>query len=264
MLIRDGYGAISHCCGGKECNESDQILLGKANSLLSLAIRTNKVEASYDGIEKEWRSSKHRFQFSGNAVRHDIYDISPIHQMVLMCVRYVEGSKYGQKTILKKYFLIKKIGSGVQVIEVSKAIVAKAAKAKPAELGYAINVVLGKEKLQKKTLITRRGYKFVTKNDVGEFVSVWDGSSWEIGKKRTECATYDHSGGFYYYKDIETAERSVQKLDVFGDCRTYENLVLIEVEVSGKEYQHPNGQWQILRNTYEANLCYQRLFEHGF
>lgn len=241
MLVRDEYAAFRR--PNYQSSDEDHELWSKAFDLVWKAVKKKKIVPEHDDIESKWRSSKRKYEFSGSAIRHELYDISPTHNRVLICVRHVEGSKYGQKTTLKEYFLIKKVGSGVQVIEVNKAVVAKAAKAKPEELGYVINVAVGKEKLQQKHSAKRVGYKFVAKNDADQLVSVWDGSVWEIGKTRTERATDDHSGGFYYYKDIATAEQRVQRSDVFGPCRSHNNLVLIEVEVSGKEFSYGNGKY---------------------
>jgi len=207
-----------------------------ARALAAMASAGGKISAPYDDMI--WgRSGREKGKRIGAAIHHEIYDVTESGKKTLICVRHVEGTKYGQKTTEKEYFLVAKHGRGVKVSPAPKAIAAKAAKG-TGELGQAIEVCEGKAKLHNPAREVRIGYKFVTRNDAGELVSVWDGSSWALGVTRSQGATSDHSGGFYYYATQEEAARAANESSVFGDAREHHNLVLVEVSVTGREFRH--------------------------
>lgn len=231
----DNYGVLVL---SKNTNEEDRALLVSAKALIGLAEKGKKIPKRFDDMY--WGTSgKERGKYIGDALRYDINDISPNGRAVLMCCRTVEGDRYGQKTIDKEYFLIRVHGKHVRVISANKALAGKAAKSAE-ELGDAISVVTGKTKYIAPANRVRKGYKFVTRNEAGKLVSVWDGSSWALGKTRTEAATENHRGGFYYYKSIEKALSGAENNETFGYARSHNNLVLLEVEVSGRQFEHAN------------------------
>ena len=234
-LIRNEYGVMSTCSSS---TIEDRSLFSTASSLVSLAEKGKKIPCSFDDM---WwgESRKNRGKRIGDALHHEIYDITPNGRSVLLCCRTVEGNRYGQKTTDKSYFLIRAHGKGVRVIPASKALAGKAAKSAD-ELGYAISVVTGKTKYIAPANMVRKGYKLVTRDDDGALVSVWDGSSWALGKTRTEAATENHRGGFYYYASKEKAISAAETNETFGNARLHHDLVLIEVEASGRHFEHSN------------------------
>lgn len=78
----------------------------------------------------------------------------------------------------------------------------------------------------------------IKRNQAGELVSVWDESSWALGVQRSQGATPDHTGGYYYYATADEAVDAARANDVFGSARKHYGLVLIEVSVTWREYRH--------------------------
>lgn len=232
-LTRDTYGALHALYG--TATDGDRDLYLAAMALVERAAQTGKLPRAYDDME--WGTSgRERGKRIGDAQHHEIYDISADGRHVLVCVRAVEGSRYGQKTTEKTYYLVSRHGRGAHVTEASKAVAAKAAKAAGNTLGMAIAVVTGKRPAPApKCMAPRTGYKIV-RRDGERFVSVWDESEWSIGKTRTEAASPDHNGGFYFYASIDEAIRQAVERETFGDARQYHDLSIIEVEASGREF----------------------------
>lgn len=229
-ITRSQYGEILG-------NSAD---LNAAREMVRAAETKSKIPASFDDMP--WGTScRERGHRIGVARYSEIYDFTAT--AVLVCSREVEGTKYGQKTTSKTYFLIRRHGSGLRVTEASKALAAKAAKASGSTLGEAIAVVLGKRAYTAPANAKRKlGYKVVAQTD-GGLESVFDGSSWEIGKTRTERATSDHKGGYYYYADIETAVANTAKNVTFNDAwQAGKRLVVVEVEASGRHFRHDSGK----------------------
>lgn len=211
-----------------------------ARKMVRVAEEKGKIPASFDDMS--WGTSgRERGHRIGFARFSEIYDFTA--SAVLVCSREVEGTKYGQKTTSKTYFLIRRHGAGLRVTEASKALAAKAAKASGSTLGEAIAVVLGKKSYTAPANAEKRlGYKVVAQSGEG-LESVFDGSSWEIGKTRTERATPDHEGGYYYYADIETAVENTAKNVTFKEAwRAGKRLVVVEVEASGRHFRHDSGK----------------------
>jgi len=137
-LSRDNYGALSPSASTTDIDRAAYL---SACSLVALAVKAGKVPEVFDGMVRGSRG-KERGRRIGEARHHEIYDFTP--STVLVCARDVEGTRYGQRTALKTYFLVSRHGRGVKVVEVNKAIVAKAAKVSGNILGGVIAVVLGK------------------------------------------------------------------------------------------------------------------------
>lgn len=231
-INRDTYGAIlTH-----NADEPTKALVIGAQVLARQAAASKRIPAAFDNMEWERINSRIGSKRIGDALHHEIYDVSPDGRKALVCCREVEGTRYGIKTVSKTYYALTKHGRGVRVSEANKAIAAKAAKGS-GELGQAIEVCEGRAKLAVVTK-PRGGYKLVERNEAGELVSVWDDSPWALGVTRTEAATDDHTGGYYYYKTEVEAICAAWNNEVFGTARNHCNLVLIEVCVSGKEYRH--------------------------
>jgi hypothetical protein len=232
---RSDYGVLTLTRGA---NSSDCEFFRSASAMVRKAEQGKKIPRSFDDMY--WGSSgKEKHKRIGDALYHEIYDISPNSRSVLMCARSVTGNRYGQRTTDKSYFLIRVHGKGVRVVPANKALAAKGAKT-AVELGDAIAIVTGKATYLAPANKVRLGYKLVTRNDDGELVSVWDGSSWALGKTRIEAATEGHRGGFYYYESKDKALSAAVANETFGNARRHNNLVLIEVEASGRHIFYGN------------------------
>jgi len=235
-ITRDAFGAITK-------GEA----LAQARALVATA--KAKLPASYDHMS--WgRSGKERGRRIGQACHHEIYDVNAEGTRALVCVREVEGTKYGVKTLSKEYFVVARHGLGVRVLPANKAVAAKAAKAAGETLGMAIEVALGKAKLPVKPAEIKTGYKLLVRADDG-FASAWDGSAWQIGKARVEAASGNHTGGFYYYADLSEALEAAAANDVFGNAREHNRLAVVEVQASGRHYAH--------RAVHGTKLCATRV-----
>lgn len=233
-LSRDTYGSLYQSAATAD---QDRALYLGAMRLVAQAAAGKKIPAAFDSME--WgRSGRERGKKIGDARHHEIYDINPDGRIVLVCVRDVSGDRYGQKTTGKMYFLVRAHGNGVRVTEANKALAAKAAKANGNSLGAAIEIVCGKSTYKAPANKVRTGYKMVERAESGDLVSVWDKSPWPIGKTRTEAATENHRGGFYYYTTIEEAIEAAAANDTFGDAHQHRRLVVVEVEASGRHFAH--------------------------
>lgn len=232
-LTRDTYGVLH-----TQYSPTGAVMPAyqSARDLIARATKSKKIPAAYDGME--WgKSGRERGHKIGDARHHEIYDITPDGRAVLVCARSVSGDRYGQKTTGKEYFLIRAHGAGVHVTPANKALAAKAAKI-AVSLGDAIATVTGKKTYTAPANRIRAGYKMVELTDSGDLVSVWDGSPWTLGRTRTEAATEDHRGGFYYYSKIEDAIAAAAANDTFGSARQHRRLVVVEVEASGRHFRH--------------------------
>lgn len=198
-LKRDNYGSLYAVYGFT--SDADRALMTEALSLARRAVKSKKIPASFDNME--WgKSGREKGKQIGDALHHEVYDISPDGRTALICARSVSGDKYGQKTTNKSYFIVRAHGNGVRVLDANKAIAAKAAKSSGEALGDAINVCLGKKKLQQE-IIT--GYKAVARDDAGKIMSIFSGEDYEIGKRKTEAVRENHSGGYYFYETLDEA-----------------------------------------------------------
>jgi len=229
-LIRSQYGELI-TTGSTTTEDREQLLA--AYTMVAQAAKADKIPSAFDDME--WgRTGKERGKRIGEARYHEVYDFTP--SAVLVYVRSVEGTRYGQKTTDKSYYMVSKSGRGVKVAEASKAVAAKAAKAAGNTLGLAVAVAQGKRPSPApKCLTPRTGYKIVRRE--GDcFVSVWDESDWTLGKTRIESATPDHNGGFYFYASLDEAIEQAVDRKTFGDARNYHDLSILECQVAGREF----------------------------
>jgi len=228
-IPRTTYGELLH-------SPTTADAIAAARALITAA--RGKLPSAYDDME--WgRSGRERGHRIGDARHHEIYDVSPNGHRALICVREVEGTKYGVRTVSKHYYVLARRGRGVTVVQANKAVAAKAAKAAGA-LGEAIDVALGRAKLTVPAAKVRTGYKLLVRTDEpGVYQSAWDESEWVIGRARIERATDDHTGGYYYYADLDEALAAAATNDVFGPARDHDCLAVVEVEASGAHYEHP-------------------------
>jgi hypothetical protein len=225
-FTRSTYGELRGLTPDGRC-----IVLG-AMALVQSAANSGKLPTAYDTI-----SFDKKRRADGGAIHHEIYDTNEIISRVLVCVRESEGTRYGVKTLSKNYFVVARHGRGIRVLPANKAVAAKAAKAAGNTIGGALNVVLGKCKLPVKPAAIRTGYKLLARTESG-YASVWDGSEWALGQPRIEAASDDHTGGYYYYASLDAALLAASANDVFGRARATKQLAIVEVEASGRHYEH--------------------------
>lgn len=242
MRYRDEFGAL-----WADHQDPFRPLIDTARAMAAEAASKGKIPVAFDGMTWERISSRVGNKRIGDALRHEVYDLTPDGRKALVCARAVEGTRYGIKTISKTYFLIARHGRGLRVAEASKAIAAKAAKQCGDGLGLAIDILEGRARLSAPFSAWRQGFKAVTRDQDGDLVSVWDGSRWDIGKTRSESATDSHEGGFYYYGTLDECRVAAERKEVFGDAREHDGLVFIEVEVSGREFVFADGKRCVTR-----------------
>lgn len=216
-------------------------LIKLASEMAAHAAKMRRIPEAKDNMRWERISSRVGNKRIGTATHHEIYDVTPNGRHALVCVRTVEGTEWGIKTVSKRYCLLHRHGRGVRVAEANKATAAKAAKG-TIELGQAIDVMMGRTKLKRPVATPRSGFKLVRRSLDGELVSVWDGSPWVIGVARTEKASNDHTGGYYYYRTEYEATWQVEERMTFGDADDYSDLVLVEVSATGREFELPSGK----------------------
>lgn len=225
-LARDSYGALHH---SMSLSEADRALYSAALKLIKTAEKSKKIPASHDSME--WgKSGKERAKKIGDALHHEIYDISPDGRIVLVCCRSVEGDRYGQKTTGKEYFLVRAHGAGVRVVPANKSVAAKAAKSAGPILGVAIAVCSGKVKLIVAAMEKRIGYKAVAYVG-GELKSIFSAEKYTLGKRKSEAVADDHGGGYYFYASPEEACNA--EVPNSSALKT-EKRVILKCEMSGR------------------------------
>lgn len=242
-FVRTAYGELLASWiideDGRRIREpAAQALIDSALAMAGDAAARGKIPAASDDME--WgRSGRERGKRIGTAAHHEVYDVTPDGRRALICVREVEGTKYGVATRSKRYYVIARHGAGVRVIEANKAVAAKAAKSASNTIGGAIDVVLGKARLRVPANRVRTGYKLLVRTDTpGVYASAWDGSEWVLGRTRVEAATHDHTGGYYYYASLDECLAAAEAGEVFGAHREHGRLAVVEVEASGHHYAH--------------------------
>lgn len=208
-----------------------------AVEIILSAIRTGKLDDEYVDVDRHHR---------GTALNYDLYDL--IGATVVIQRRFTRCTKHGNSPT-KDYFLVQTCGKGVIVKDINKykPSIVKLAKSK-LKLGAIVDLVKGKpegkQQCKIKTSMHRKsiGYKAVCKNAEGNLISVWDGSDWSIGKTRTEAATSNHSGGYYFFATLAQCVAMAKDQAIFGEAREHKDLVFIEVEVAGNIFQYDNGK----------------------
>ena len=225
-LARDSYGALHY---SSSVSYADRALYSSALDLIKTAAKSKKIPAEFDHME--WgKSGKEKGKKIGDALHHEIYDISPDGRIVLVCARTVSGDRYGQKTTGKEYFLVRVHGAGVRVLPANKAIAAKAAKSAGPVLGVAIAVCAGKEKLTVSMMKKRIGYKAVAYVD-GALKSIFSAEDYTLGKRKADAVADDHGGGYYFYASPEEAcNAEVPNSSALKN----ENRVILKCEMSGR------------------------------
>lgn len=132
-LKRDEYGQLVS-------TPDIAVQLADANRMVKAAAAKGKLPYAYNSMGFEKVSSRIGRKLIGAAASHEIYDIAPNGHKVLVCVREIEGTRYGVATTSKTYFIVGKCGTGYRVTEANKACAAKLAKA-AVKLGDAIKAL---------------------------------------------------------------------------------------------------------------------------
>jgi len=219
-------------------------IIAEASCMIAQAVKSKKIDKAYDYIS--WDRKK---RAEGDALHHELYDVSEDGRHCLVCLRSTQGNgKYGVSTTSKDYVIISQWGAGVKVVEAPKAKAAKAAK-QAKNPGDAIMVCLGKKKLTTPQLEKTTCYKIAVWDEDEGFISVYDSSSWSLGKTRTERSTMNHRGGYYVFPSVESAleawsDRVVFTPQILSHRKKY---ALLECECSGRAYQHDSGKICISR-----------------
>ena len=153
-LCRDEYGMIGLAQAVNPlAGEKARGLILSAQELIRQAERRGKIDKEHDGMEWERISRRIGSKKIGTATHHEIYDVSPDGRKALLCIRKVEGTKYGVKTLSKDYYIISKHGTGVRVEPAKKAVAAKAALAAGQVVGWALAVAAGRTSLADRHLL---------------------------------------------------------------------------------------------------------------
>lgn len=200
--------------------------------LIHAAENKNIIPESYDTIDFDRKGSA-----DGSALHHELYDMCK--NAVIICIRRTEGTRYGVKTLSKTYMLIERKNRKITATE-TKITVAKFAKMDIVHFGDIISVARGEKtiKLIVEKAPPRHGFKAVRVDENGNFVSVWDGSPWEIGKTRIEKARHDHNGGLYYYSDLQSMIEAAKTNSIFAEHMQHNRLAVLEVEASGNHISY--------------------------
>lgn len=206
-----------------------------ALQLIKAAEISGAIPGSYDtiGFDRKGRAD-------GSALHHDLYDFAP--RAAIVCIRRTEGTQYGVKTLSKTYMLIESRRRKITAREITIPV-AKYAKMQMLHYGDIVAIAQGKKRI---TLVTpgqlrrqemlktvHRGYKAVAIDQDGRYISVWDGSPWEIGVARIEVAHQDHIGGLYYYQDFQAMLEAAKNNGIFGRSKNHHRLAVLEVEATG-------------------------------
>lgn len=217
---RNHFGALSFS-GKPPTNLSNGLkLLEKAISLKLL---------DYEYIDTDKKGF-------GDCLNYDIYDVA--RGSVLVQRRETTIDKYGNHP-QKDYFIISDSGKTVTPVAHKSMIVKWSKRAK--KPGDIIKADTGLIKIDLSNPV-EYGFKAVTRNTSGHYISVWDKSAWSLGKQRTEKASNDHTGGFYYYPSLKELEAGIYGNDIFGAARSHNNLFVLRVKIEGARYQVYNSK----------------------
>lgn len=233
-IKRDNYGAVKMSAYGQRAARPRTEVIGwhAAWELIKTAVAEKIIPNDYDSIEFDKKG-----RADGSALHHELFDFDK--NAAIICIRRTEGSRYGVSTKSKTYMLIERKNRKITATE-TKITVARFAKMDIVHFGDIIAVAQGGKtiKLIVDQAPPRRGYKAVKVDENGNYVSVWDGSPWEIGKTRIEAARADHNGGLYYYQTIEAMTRAAKTNSIFAESMQHNQLAILEVEASGNHIQY--------------------------
>lgn len=211
-----------------ELNESKTVQEGRA--VIALAVKQGKLPAEFF----ERYSSKR-----ASALNYDVYD--RLGGEWLIQQRQTEIDKYGNHPT-KFYYLVRRIGRGVEVTEVLNKAKANRASKTAQRLGDAIRCLRGERKLPAPPRSEPEisiCFKAVAVVD-GEYRSIYDNSTvYKLGKAKVQKAQENHNGGYYVY---ETA-REAGNADVpYNSDNRLAPRVILRCECSGRNVRYDSGK----------------------
>lgn len=238
QLARNEYGALNL--------SALQIppLVAEVKALLAEAIRLDTgIQAAYiDGSKREFE-----------CINHDIFDVllfrGKVKALVVQQRWFWKDKRKGYTRATKEYFIVIRENRKVRVQELDSRTCAKRAK-NSLELGDLVKHYTGKTVVACKapSVVVETAYKVVAQAADGSLVSAFDGSLYKPGVWRAERAEEDHGGGFYCYRDSETAVRMTQSGGTFAaSVSEGKSLVLCEVEISGRRVRYDSGKVAVSR-----------------
>ena len=232
-IVRDGYGAAYARTGSRtERPRPETILFDEAWSMIRAAEQQEKIPGSYDSI-----SFDRRGRADGSALHHELYDFAK--NAAVVCIRETEGSRYGVKTLSKKYMIIVRGEDGEITAEYTTEPVAKLAKVGN-PFGSIVARVLGLDGAA--TLATGPridiAFKALALVD-GELRSIFSGELYELGQEKRQVAQSNHSGGYYCYDNLYDAKNcEVPTESVYRSAPR----VVVKCEVHGKKIVYGTGK----------------------
>jgi hypothetical protein len=149
----------------------------------------------------------------------------------------------------KSYYLVAAVRNKVTVQQLENATCAKRAK-NTTKLGQLSAHYCGEITVRcpspLRTIST--AFKVLAKADDDSLFSAFDGSEYHLGNWRAETARPNHGGGFYCYLDQELAIRATELGTTFHqNISEGKQLVLCEVEISGKRVAYDSGKLAVSR-----------------
>lgn len=231
-LIRDQYGALSPA----SVLTPDQLM--QTTALRDTAVKSGKLPQPFV------KSGKREFE----CLNLDVYDVlffrGRVKGLVFQARTSWRDLRRGYTRSSKEYFLVLKSARALDVTTLDNATCAKRAKNTEA-LGDLVRHYQGKlvVKCKPPKTATWTGFKVLAKDDTGRLVSAYDDSTYCVDKWRSQAARENHGGGFYYYLDQQLAIDATGRGQTFSDSVSGgRNLVLCEVEVSGRDIGYTGGK----------------------
>jgi hypothetical protein len=213
----------------------DTATVREGRAVLDLAISQGKLPAAYF----ERHSSKR-----ATALNYDIYD--RLGGQWLIQQRETEMDKYGSHPT-KYYYLIRRVGRGIEVTEVVNKAKANRAAKTATKLGDAIRCLRGERKIpsaKRGPVEVEESFKAVAIVQ-GEYRSIFDSNTvYNLGRAMVERAEENHGGGYYVYATASEAAAA----DVPNNS---DNLsaprVILRCECSGRRIQYGSGKMAYTR-----------------
>jgi hypothetical protein len=233
---RDNYGVLfarsSEYFYHTPSPRADVLQYHAALDIVRAAQSSGVISPSYDSIGFD-----HKGRADGSALHYELFDFA--EDAALVCARTTEGTRYGVKTLSKKYMLLAHEDTGIASMPTSEPV-AKLAKTNPA-WGSIIARIRGEEGAAALTspLLWEDGYKALALADDGTLHSIYSGEEYILGKTMRERAVDNHGGGYYCYPTLEQAlQCEVPSNSSMCDARR----VVVLCEVAGRAIEYGCGK----------------------
>lgn len=234
VILRNGYGEAVSRTGDKAPRPRPEcILFNEAWDLIREAASLKKIPRAYDSIDFDRKG-----RADGDALHHELYDFAK--NAAVVCIRETEGSRYGVKTVSKKYMIVVRGEDGDLTAEYTTEPVAKLAKMAINPFGSIVARILGLDGAA--TLATGSridiAYKALALMN-GELRSIYNGELYELGQEKRQVAQSNHSGGYYCYDNLYDAKNcEVPTESVYRSAPR----VVVRCEVHGKKIVYGTGK----------------------